>query len=59
LQTGATNIVTSGEDPAWGADSRHLIFSSGSSIVLFDVQTGRSLPVVTNLGKVSEPSWSR
>jgi TolB protein len=59
LQSGATNLVTSGEDPAWGADSRHLIFSSGSSIVLFDVQTGRSVPIVTGLGKVSEPTWSR
>jgi TolB protein len=59
LQGGATNLVTSGEDPAWGADSRHLIFSSGSSIVLLDAQTGRSVPVVTGLGKVSEPTWSR
>jgi TolB protein len=59
LQSGATNLVTSGEDPAWGADSRHLIFSSGSTIVLFDAQTGRSVPIVTGLGKVSEPTWSR
>ena len=59
LQGGATNLVASGEDPAWGADSRHLIFSSGSSIVLFDAQTGRSVPIVTGLGKVSEPTWSR
>jgi TolB protein len=59
LQSGATNLVASGEDPAWGADSRHLIFSTGSSIVLFDTQTGRSVPIVTGLGKVSEPTWSR
>ena len=59
LQSGATNLVTEGEDPAWGADSRHLIFSSGSSIVLLDVQTGRSVPIITGLGKVSEPTWSR
>jgi TolB protein len=59
LEGGATNLVAAGEDPAWGADSRHLIFSSGSSIVLFDAQTGRSVPIVTGLGKVSEPTWSR
>ena len=59
LEGGATNLLASGEDPAWGADSRHLIFSSGSSIVLLDVQTGRSTPIVTGLGKVSEPTWSR
>jgi TolB protein len=59
LQSGATNQIASGEDPAWGPDSRHLVFSSGSSINLLDVQTGRSVPIVTGLGKVSEPSWSR
>jgi TolB protein len=59
LQSGSTNLVASGEDPAWGADSRHLIFSTGSNIVLFDTQNGRSVPIVTGLGKVSEPSWSR
>ncbi|HET7239088.1 MAG TPA: hypothetical protein VFI76_08670 [Terrimicrobiaceae bacterium] len=59
LQSGATNLVASGEDPVWGPDSRHLIFSTGSSLVLFDVPTGRSVPIVTGLGKVSEPTWSR
>jgi TolB protein len=59
LQSGAANLVASGEDPVWGADSRHLIFSTGSSLVLFDVPTGRSVSIVTGLGKVSEPTWSR
>ena len=59
LQGGAPSLVASGEDPAWGADSRHLIFSTGSSIVLFDTQNGRSVPIVTGTGKVSEPTWSR
>jgi TolB protein len=59
LQSGATNLVASGEDPVWGADARHIIFSSGSSLILFDVPTGRSVPIVTGLGKVSEPTWSR
>lgn len=59
LQSGATNVLTTGEDPAWGADSRHLIYSTGSSIILLDAQNGRQVPVITGLGKVTEPSWSR
>ncbi|MDX2079913.1 MAG: hypothetical protein SFU53_03955 [Terrimicrobiaceae bacterium] len=59
LASGATRIVAQGEDPVWGANSRHLIYSSGSSLVLLDTVRGRSVPVVTGLGKVSEPTWSR
>lgn len=58
LQGGNTQVLAAGEDPAWGADSRHLIYSSGSSLILLDAQNGRQVPVVTGLGKVSEPSWS-
>lgn len=59
LQSGATKVLGSGEDPAFGANSRHLVYSSGSSIILLDTQTGKSFPVISGLGKVSEPSWSR
>jgi TolB protein len=59
LRSGATRILASGgEDPVWGADSRHVIYSSGSSLMLLDAQNGRSVPIVSNLGKVSEPTWS-
>ena len=33
--------VGSGEGPAWGADSRHLIFADGGSLILLDAQTGQ------------------
>lgn len=60
LSTGSTRVVTSGgEDPVWGADSRHLIYSTGSSLVLLDVPSGKSTAIVTDLGKVTEPTWSR
>ena len=59
LATGAARIVAEGQDPAWGADSRHIIYSDGSSIMLLDTLKGRRTPVVSGLGKVSEPSWSR
>ena len=59
LAGGGARIVGQGENPVWGADSRHLIYSTGSTIALLDVPTGKSFPVVTNLGKVTEPTWSR
>lgn len=59
LRSGATRTMNSGEDPAWGANSRHLMYSSGSAIMLLDTVTGRSVPVITGMGKVSEPTWSR
>lgn len=58
LQGGATQILTAGEDPVFGADSRHVIFSNGSSLILLDTQNGRQVPIVTGLGKVTEPTWS-
>ena len=59
LNGGGARIVAQGENPVWGADSRHLAYSTGSTISLLDVPTGKSIPVVTGLGKLSEPSWSR
>lgn len=59
LNGGGARIVAQGENPVWGADSRHLIYSTGSTITLLDVPTGKSTPVVTGLGKVTEPTWSR
>ena len=59
LATGVSRIVAEGQDPAWGADSRHVIYSDGSSIMLLDTLKGRRTPVISGLGKVSEPSWSR
>lgn len=62
LKGGGTRVLETGgnaEDPAWGADSRHLIYSSGSAIYLIDSVSGRKTKVIDGLGKVSEPSWSR
>jgi TolB protein len=56
---GGARIVTQGENPVWGADSRHIVYSTGSTISLLDVPSGKSTPVVSGLGKVTEPTWSR
>ncbi|MFM8229623.1 MAG: hypothetical protein ACKOAL_00200, partial [Chthoniobacterales bacterium] len=58
LAGGGAKVVASGQNPAWGRSSRHLIFSSGSNLILLDVPTGRTTTIVSGLGKVSEPTWS-
>ena len=59
LASGAVRIVAEGEDPVWGADSRHIIYSNGSTLTLLDTVKGRPSPIVSGLGKVGEPTWSR
>jgi len=61
LSSGSERIVASGAvDPAWGPNSRHLLYaaSNGSSLIILDTQTNRTFPVVSGLGKVSEPAWA-
>jgi len=59
LQGGSVRTVADGEGPVWGADSRHLVFASGSSLVMLDTQTGTRTTLVSGAGKISEPTWSR
>jgi TolB protein len=59
LASGSVRTVGEGQDPVWGADSRHLIFSTGSALILLDAQTGQRTTLVSGLGKISEPTWSR
>jgi TolB protein len=59
LANGGTRTVGEGQDPVWGADSRHLLFASGGGLVLLDTLTGQRTTVVSGLGRISEPSWSR
>jgi TolB protein len=59
LGSGAIRTVGEGQDPVWGADSRHLLFSTGSALILLDTQTGQRTTLVSGLGKISEPTWSR
>ena len=62
LAGGGSRVLTSGgnaEDPAWGPNSRHLVYAQGRSLYLLDAETGKTFKVISGLGKVSEPSWSR
>ena len=59
LASSETRTVGSGQDPVWGADSRHLVFASGGSLILLDAQTGQRTTLLGGLGAISEPAWSR
>ncbi len=62
LRGGGASIVSPGgncENPVWGADSRHLIYATGSSLVRLDTVSKRTTTLVSGMGKISEPAWSR
>ncbi|MEA3186676.1 MAG: TolB protein [Chthoniobacter sp.] len=59
LQGGQTRVLANGESPAWGADSRHIIYASGGALYLLDAQSGRKVKVLDGLGKITEPAWAR
>jgi TolB protein len=59
LAGGGTRTVASGQNPVWGADSRHIIFTEGGALYLLDTVSSRRSKILDSLGKISEPSWSR
>ena len=60
LDSGTTRVaVDDGQSPVWGPDSRHIIFSRGTGLYMFDTVTGRETRLVGDLGRISEPTWSR
>ena len=60
LDSGTARVaVDDGQGPVWGPDSRHIIFSRGTGLYMFDTVTGRETRLVGDLGRISEPTWSR
>ncbi len=59
LNGGGTRILSSGQNPVWGADSRHLMFTEGGGLFMLDTVTSRKSKVLDGVGKITEPSWSR
>ncbi len=59
LGSGKTTLVGRGEDPSWGPDSRHLVYSTGRALAITDTEGGATNEIVSGLGKISEPNWSR
>jgi TolB protein len=59
LGGGGTRMVATGQDPIWGPDSRHLIFTEGGALYMLDTVSNRKNKILDGLGKITEPSWSR
>lgn len=60
LPTGRTQRLTSGSQPFWGADSRHLLFvASNGTLSTIQVDNGKIAPVITGGGRSVDPSWTR
>lgn len=57
--SGQVRLLGEGQSPAWGPDSRHLVYGQGGSLVMLDVVTLQRSTIASNLGRISEPSWSR
>ncbi|HEY2800550.1 MAG TPA: DPP IV N-terminal domain-containing protein [Chthoniobacterales bacterium] len=57
LAGGGKRVVGTGEDPAWGRDSRHLIFTEGGTLYMVDTVNSRKTEVLGGLGKITEPTW--
>lgn len=61
LKTRRTRVVSRGgnaENPAWGADSRHIVFVRGGAIFMVDTFTGATTRVHGG-GAATEVSWTR
>jgi len=62
LAGGPVRLLTGADDardPAWGPDSRHLVYTANGSLIMLDTQTGRKVKLIDGLGSISEPTWSR
>jgi Tol biopolymer transport system component len=62
-QGGDARILVDGEDPAWGPNSRTLVFNhvvNGRQVLsLLDVPTKQNKDVPQTVGDSSQPSWAK
>ena len=58
INGGSARIIAAGERPAWGPDSRHVIYAQGGALYIIDSQTGKKSKVLDGLGQITEPTWS-
>jgi TolB protein len=60
MESGRTRVVLSdAADPCWAPDGRHLVAVQANSLVVLNVATGKKERIVSGMGRISEPAWSR
>jgi len=59
LPSRKSRVLSAGDSPSWGANSRHLVFAYQGNIYRADTATGKSIPIVSGMGRTSDPSWTR
>ncbi|MFK5920584.1 MAG: DPP IV N-terminal domain-containing protein [Verrucomicrobiota bacterium] len=55
----STRVLTRGQSPVWGADSRHLIYTDRGALYRIDANTGAKGQILSDGTPVYDPSWTR
>ncbi len=59
LPSRKSRVLSAGDSPSWGANSRHLVFAYQDNIYRTDTATGKSVPIISGMGSSSDPGWTR
>ncbi len=59
LRDRSSQILTQGQSPVWGADSRHLIYTNKGALYRIDANTGEKGQILSSSAQVYDPSWTR
>lgn len=54
-----SRLLGEGRDPCWGANGKHIVFTTGAALIRLNVDTGRRVTIIENFGRVAEPSWTK
>jgi TolB protein len=57
--TRKVRLIGEGKDPCWGADGRHLLYVRGNELILENLFSKARRTIISNMGALAEPSWSR
>lgn len=52
-------LLADGRDPCWGANGRHIVYTTGEALIRLNVDTGRRVTILENFGRISEPTWTK